>query len=50
MIYRIIILPVVVYGRETWPSTMREERRLRMFESRVLKRIFGSKRDEIAGE
>jgi len=50
MLYRNIILPVVLYGRETWSPTMREERRLRVFENRVLKRIFGSKRDEITGE
>jgi hypothetical protein len=50
VIYRTIILPVVLYGRETWSPTMREERRLRVFENRMLKRIFGSKRDEITGE
>jgi len=37
--YRTIILPVVLYGRETWLLTMREERRLRVFENRVLRRI-----------
>jgi len=36
--------------RETWSVTLREERRLREFESRVLRRIFGSKRDEVTGE
>jgi len=46
-IYRIIILPVVLYGCETWSLTSREERRLRVFENRVLRRIFGSKRDEV---
>ena len=50
MIYRTIILPFILYGRETWSPTMREDRRLRAFENRVLKRIFGSKRDEITGE
>jgi len=50
MIRRTIILPVVLYGRETWSPTMREERRRRVFENSVLKRIFGSKRDEITGE
>ena len=44
-IYRTIILPVVLYGYKTWPLTLREERRLRVFENRVLRRIFGSKRD-----
>ena len=46
-IYRIIILPVVLYGCETWSLTLREERRLRVFENRVLRRIFGPKRDGI---
>jgi len=49
-IYRTIILPVVLYGCETWSLTLREERRLRMFENRVLRRVFGSKRDEVKGE
>ena len=49
-IYRIIILPVVLYGCETWSLTLREERRLRVFENRVWRRIFGPKRDEVAGE
>jgi len=40
-------LPVVLYGCETWPFTLREERRLRVFENRVLRRIFGPKRDEV---
>jgi len=48
-IYRIIILPVV-YGCETWSLTLREERRLRVFENRVLRRIFGPKRNEVTGE
>jgi hypothetical protein len=42
--YRTIILPVVVYGGETWPLTLREEHRLRVLENRVLKRMFGPKR------
>jgi len=50
MIYRNIILPVVLYGCETWPLTLREECRLRVFENRVLRRMFGSKRDEVTGE
>jgi hypothetical protein len=45
-----IILPVVLYGCETWSLTLREEHRLRMFENRVLRRIFGQKRDEVKGE
>jgi len=49
-IYRIVILPVVLYGCETWSLTLREERRLRMFENRVLRRIIGPKRDEVTGE
>jgi len=43
-------LPVVSYGCETWSLTVREERRLRVFENRVLRRIFGPKRDEVTGE
>jgi len=39
-----------LYGCETWSLTLREERRLRMFESMVLRRIFGPKRDEVTGE
>jgi len=49
-IYRTVILPVVLYGCETWSLTLREERRLRVFENRVLRRIFGPKRDEVTGE
>ena len=47
---RIIILPVVLYGCETWSRTLREERWLRVFENRVLMRVFGTKRDEITRE
>ena len=43
-------LRVVLYGCETWSLTLREERRLRVFENRVLRRIFGPKRDEVTGE
>jgi hypothetical protein len=50
MIYRTIILPVVLYGCETWSLTLREERRLRVFENRVLRRMFGPKRDQVTGE
>ena len=49
-IYRTIILPVVLYGCETWSLTLREERKLRVFENMVLKRIFGPRRDEVMGE
>ena len=49
-IYRTIIMPVVLYGCETWSLTLREERRLRVFENRVLRRVFGPKRDEVTGE
>ena len=49
-IYRKIILPVVLYGCETWSLTLREDRRLRVFENRVLRRVFGPKRDEVTGE
>jgi hypothetical protein len=46
-IYRTIILPVVLCGPETWSLTLREERRLRVFENRVLRRVFGPKRDDV---
>ena len=49
-IYGTIILPVVLYGCETWSLTLRKELRLRVFENRVLSRIFGPKRDEVRGE
>jgi hypothetical protein len=49
-ILRTIILPVVLYSYETWSLTLREECRLRVFENRVLSRIFGPKRDEVTGE
>ena len=45
-----MILPVVLYGCETWSLTMREEHRLRVFENGVLRGIFGTKRDVITGE
>jgi len=48
--YRTIILPVVLYGCETWLLTVREEGWLRVFENRMLRRIFGHKRDEVTGE
>jgi hypothetical protein len=49
-IYKTIILPVVLYGCETWSLTLREEHRLRVFENKVLRRIFGPKRDGVTGE
>jgi hypothetical protein len=42
-------LPVVLYGNETWFLTLRDECRLRVFENRVLRKIFGPKRDEVTG-
>jgi len=48
--YRTIIFRVVFYGCETWSLTMREERRLRDLENRVLRKIFGHKREEVTGE
>ena len=44
------MLSVVLYGCETWSLTLREERRLRVFENRVLRRVFGPTRDEVTGE
>jgi hypothetical protein len=49
-IYRNTILPVVFHGCETWSLTLREERRVRVFENRVLRRILGPKRNEVTGE
>jgi len=49
-IYRTIILPFVLYGCETWSLTLREERKLRVFENMVLRRIFGPRREEVTGE
>jgi hypothetical protein len=49
-IYRTIILPAVLYGCETWSLTLREERKLRVFENMVLRRIFGPRREEVTGE
>ena len=49
-IYRTIMLPVVLYGCETWSLTLREERKLRVFENLMLRRIFGHMRDEVTGE
>jgi len=49
-IYRTIILPVVLYGCETWSLILREECRPRVLENRVLRRMFGPRRDEVTGE
>ncbi|KAJ4446718.1 hypothetical protein ANN_13415 [Periplaneta americana] len=49
-IYKTVILPVVLYGCETWTLTLREEHRLKVFENKVLRKIFGAKRDEATGE
>jgi len=49
-IYKTIILPVVLCGCETWSLTLREERKLRVFENMVLRRIFEPRRDEVTGE
>jgi hypothetical protein len=48
-IYKTIILHVVLYGCEIWSLTLKEEHRLKVFENRVLRRIFGPKRDEVTG-
>ncbi|KAJ4444117.1 hypothetical protein ANN_05906 [Periplaneta americana] len=49
-IYKTVILPVVLYGCETWTITLREEQRLRVFENKVPRKIFGAKKDEVTGE
>jgi len=49
-IYRSIILPVVLYGCELWSLTLREERRFRVVENRVLRRMYGPKRDRVTGD
>ena len=48
--YRTVILPIVLYGCETWSLTLREERELSVFENKVLWRIFGRRRDEVTSE
>jgi len=48
-VYRTIIFPPVLCGYEKWSPTVREEHMMRMFESRVLRKIFGPKRDEVTG-
>ncbi|KAJ4443799.1 hypothetical protein ANN_05579 [Periplaneta americana] len=49
-IYKTVILPVVLYGCENWTLTLREEHGLRVFDKKVLRKIFGAKRDEVTGE
>ncbi|KAJ4431868.1 hypothetical protein ANN_20474 [Periplaneta americana] len=49
-IYKTVMLPVVLYGCETWTLTLREEHRLRVFENKVLRKIFEAKRDDVTGE
>ncbi|KAJ4446969.1 hypothetical protein ANN_13671 [Periplaneta americana] len=49
-IYKTVILSVVLYGCKTWTLTLREEQRLRVFENKILRKIFGAKRDEVTGE
>ncbi|KAJ4451624.1 hypothetical protein ANN_03093 [Periplaneta americana] len=49
-IYEIVILPVVLYGCETWTLTLKEEQRLRVFEEKVFRKTFGANRDEVTGE
>jgi hypothetical protein len=48
--HRTVILPVVLYGCEAWSLILTKEHRLRVFEHRVLRKIFGPKRDEVTGE
>jgi hypothetical protein len=48
-IYKIVIFPVILYGCKTWYLTVREEHRLRVFLNRVLKRIFGPRREVVTG-
>jgi hypothetical protein len=48
-IYKTVILPVILYGCETWSLTLREEHGLRVFQNKVLRRIFGPKRVEVTG-
>jgi hypothetical protein len=48
--YKTIFLPVVLYGCKTWSLALREEHKLTVFENKVLRRTFGSKRDEVTGE
>ncbi|KAJ4434494.1 hypothetical protein ANN_23056 [Periplaneta americana] len=49
-VYKAVVLPVLLYGCETWTLTLREEHRVRVFENKVLRKIFGAKRDEVTGD
>jgi hypothetical protein len=49
-IHRTTIFPTVLYGFENWSFILMEEHRLRVFENRIVRRIFGPKRDEVTGE
>jgi hypothetical protein len=49
-IYRTIILPAVLYGCETWSLTLTEERRLRLLENRILRKVFGPKKARVTGK
>jgi hypothetical protein len=49
MVYRDLVVPVVIYGCKIWSVTVREEHELRIFDMKVLKKIFGPKRQEVAG-
>ena len=49
-IYRTVILPVILYGCESWSTTLADEHKLRVFENKVLRKIYGPKRDEMTGE
>ena len=49
LIYRTIILPVILYGCETWSLTLREERRLRVFENTMVRKVFGPKKNKVTG-
>ena len=49
-IYRTVILPVILYGCESWSTTLADKHKLRVFENKVLRKIYGPKRDEMTGE
>ena len=49
-IYRTVILPVILHGCESWSTTLADEQKLRVFENKVLRKIYGPKRDEMTGE
>jgi len=49
-IFRTVILPVILYGCESWSTTLADEHKLRVFENKILRKIYGPKRDEMTGE